>query len=144
MLNAGDALLLLPRTRQQPPPMHARPSVLPDDDGTDRELRSANQYHLRDLKRAHGNEMGIFCSHDSRELAALKLGGLNALRTLSQSSAPHRAGTRTCTTLVWQEKGADRSAPLVILDPVVETSGAGRLAELTVLLVADEAELGDA
>ncbi len=39
---------------------------------TDRGLRCANQERLRDLKRAHGGEVTIFCSHDEKELEAMQ------------------------------------------------------------------------
>lgn len=38
----------------------------------DRELRFANQERLRELKRDHGNEVTIFCSHDHKELEAMQ------------------------------------------------------------------------
>jgi glyoxylase-like metal-dependent hydrolase (beta-lactamase superfamily II) len=40
----------------------------------DRTQRLANQERLRDLKRAHGRELTIFCSHDMEELQALQSG----------------------------------------------------------------------
>ncbi len=33
----------------------------------DRQSRLGNQYRLRDLRRRHGGEVSIFCSHDVRE-----------------------------------------------------------------------------
>jgi glyoxylase-like metal-dependent hydrolase (beta-lactamase superfamily II) len=38
----------------------------------DRQARLANQGRLRDLKRAHGSEVTIFCSHDELELEAMQ------------------------------------------------------------------------
>ncbi|MFW2829382.1 MBL fold metallo-hydrolase [Sphingomonas sp. ID0503] len=38
----------------------------------DRVARFQNQYRLRDLKRAHGGEVTIFCSHDQLELEAMQ------------------------------------------------------------------------
>jgi len=38
----------------------------------DREQRFANQQRLRDLKRGHGREVTIFCSHDEKELEAMQ------------------------------------------------------------------------
>jgi glyoxylase-like metal-dependent hydrolase (beta-lactamase superfamily II) len=40
----------------------------------DRKQRLANQDRLRDLKRARGGELTIFCSHDMKELEALQSG----------------------------------------------------------------------
>ena len=40
----------------------------------DRELRFANQDRLRELKHSHGDEVTIFCSHDEKELEAMRLG----------------------------------------------------------------------
>jgi glyoxylase-like metal-dependent hydrolase (beta-lactamase superfamily II) len=39
---------------------------------TDRNQRFANQDRLRDLKRAHGSEITIFCSHDEKELERMQ------------------------------------------------------------------------
>ena len=39
---------------------------------TDRKLRFANQHRIRELKRAHGSEIAMFCSHDEKELEALQ------------------------------------------------------------------------
>ena len=39
----------------------------------DRQLRLGNQDRLRDLKRDHGSEVTIFCSHDERELEAMQI-----------------------------------------------------------------------
>jgi glyoxylase-like metal-dependent hydrolase (beta-lactamase superfamily II) len=36
----------------------------------DHDRRIANQHRLRDLKRSHGSEVNIFCSHDAKELMA--------------------------------------------------------------------------
>lgn len=38
----------------------------------DRKARRTNQERLRDLKRNHGGEVTIFCSHDELELRALQ------------------------------------------------------------------------
>ncbi|MFA9199744.1 MAG: hypothetical protein ACEQR8_00960 [Cypionkella sp.] len=58
---------------------------------TDRELRFANQERLRDLKRTHGGEVAVFCSHDARELSALQSGGLAGLRSLTRNLAADAA-----------------------------------------------------
>lgn len=41
----------------------------------DRRLRFANQERLRELKRDHGEEVTIFCSHDQKELEAMQARG---------------------------------------------------------------------
>ena len=42
----------------------------------DRDLRLQNQERLRQLKRAHGDEVTVFCSHDEKERVAMSgLGG---------------------------------------------------------------------
>jgi len=41
----------------------------------DREQRLGNQQRLRDLKRQHGGEVTIFCSHDQKELEAMQQRG---------------------------------------------------------------------
>ena len=41
---------------------------------TDRDQRFANQGRLRDLKRDHGRQITIFCSHDEKELEAMQRG----------------------------------------------------------------------
>jgi len=52
----------------------------------DRELRFANQARLRDLKRAHGRDITIFCSHDEKEL--------EAMQRISSSRPPERRPAR--------------------------------------------------
>jgi hypothetical protein len=37
----------------------------------DNEARLVNQTRLRELKRAHGREIRLFCAHDAKELEAL-------------------------------------------------------------------------
>jgi hypothetical protein len=39
---------------------------------TDRDQRFANQRRLRELKRDHGDEVTIFCSHDAIELGQMQ------------------------------------------------------------------------
>jgi hypothetical protein len=58
---------------------------------TDRPARRANQERLRALKRDHGGEITIFCSHDTQELAALQ----GEARGRSRFSAP--ASTRNAS-----------------------------------------------
>lgn len=48
---------------------------------TDRELRFQNQERLRELKRSHGSEVTIFCSHDAKELEAMQRGSRNTTPT---------------------------------------------------------------
>ena len=57
---------------------------------TDRTLRFANQERLRELKRGHGSEVTIFCSHDEKELEAMQGGH-------RPHAAPHsgKRGSRT-------------------------------------------------
>jgi hypothetical protein len=38
----------------------------------DGEARRGNQQRLLDLKRGHGSQIAIFCSHDAAELKALQ------------------------------------------------------------------------
>ena len=72
MLNAGDAYFyrreLDPDRRRCTPGLRFYQSMM----DTDRELRFANQERLRELKRDHGSEVTIFCSHDAKELEALQ------------------------------------------------------------------------
>ena len=50
---------------------------------TDRGQRFANQQRLRDLKRAHANEVTIFCSHDAVELENMQsLGSSTAVEPI--------------------------------------------------------------
>jgi glyoxylase-like metal-dependent hydrolase (beta-lactamase superfamily II) len=87
VLNAGDAYFYrreLDLDRRRCTPGLRFYQTMMD---TDRELRFANQDRLRELKRAHGGEVSIFCSHDARELSALQQGGIAGLRTLASGSA---------------------------------------------------------
>lgn len=87
VLNAGDAYFyrreLDPDRRRCTPGLRFYQAMM----DTDRELRFANQERLRGLKRAHGAEVAIFCSHHSRELAALQSAGLAGLRGLGRAMA---------------------------------------------------------
>ena len=72
VLNAGDAYFYrreLDSDRRRCTPGLRIYQRLMD---TDRELRFANQERLRDLKRDHGGEVTIFCSHDQKELEAMQ------------------------------------------------------------------------
>jgi glyoxylase-like metal-dependent hydrolase (beta-lactamase superfamily II) len=72
VLNAGDAYfyrreLDLDRHRCTPG-LRAYQTLME----VDREARLANQGRLRDLKRTHGSQVTIFCSHDELELEAMQ------------------------------------------------------------------------
>ncbi len=72
VLNAGDAYFYrreLDSDRRRCTPGLRLYQTMMD---TDRELRFANQERLRDLKRAHGGDVTIFCSHDEKELEAMQ------------------------------------------------------------------------
>jgi glyoxylase-like metal-dependent hydrolase (beta-lactamase superfamily II) len=74
VLNAGDAYFYrreLDSDRRRCTPGLRFYQRLMD---TDREQRFANQERLRVLKRDHGNEITIFCSHDEKELEAMQNG----------------------------------------------------------------------
>lgn len=90
VLNAGDAYFYrreLDLDRRRCTPGLRFYQTLMD---TDRELRFANQERLRELKRTHGGQVAVFCSHDARELAALQTGGLTGLRKLDASTSETR------------------------------------------------------
>lgn len=73
-LNAGDAYFYrreLDADRRRCTPGLRLYQTLMD---TDRSLRLHNQERLRQLKREHGAEITIFCSHDELELEALQRG----------------------------------------------------------------------
>ena len=87
VLNAGDAYFYrreLDLDRRRCTPGLRFYQTMMD---TDRELRFANQDRLRELKRGHGSEVSVFCSHDARELAALQRDGIAGLRTLGAGIA---------------------------------------------------------
>lgn len=72
ILNAGDAYVFRHEMNVDRP--HCTPGLgfyqrLME---TDRTARLANQDRLRALKREHGEELLIFCSHDAKELEALQ------------------------------------------------------------------------
>jgi glyoxylase-like metal-dependent hydrolase (beta-lactamase superfamily II) len=46
--------------------------------GSDRKARLANQERLRELARAHGDEVKLFCAHDPRELELAQAKAANA------------------------------------------------------------------
>jgi glyoxylase-like metal-dependent hydrolase (beta-lactamase superfamily II) len=74
VLNAGDAYFYrreLDADRRRCTPGLRFYQRLMD---TDREQRFANQERLRELKRDHGSEITIFCSHDEKELEAMQRG----------------------------------------------------------------------
>jgi glyoxylase-like metal-dependent hydrolase (beta-lactamase superfamily II) len=72
VLNAGDAYFYrreLDADRRRCTPGLRFYQRLMD---THRELRFANQERLRQLKRDHGGELTIFCSHDAKELDSMQ------------------------------------------------------------------------
>lgn len=74
VLNAGDAYFYrreLDADRRRCTPGLRLYQTMMD---TDRDLRFFNQERLRSLKRDHGGEVSIFCSHDAEELRALQQG----------------------------------------------------------------------
>lgn len=76
MLNAGDAYFYrreLDADRRRCTPGLRFYQTLME---VDRRARFANQDRLRDLKREHGGEITIFCSHDQKELEAMQGGHL--------------------------------------------------------------------
>lgn len=72
MLHAGDAYLHHGQMdlahRHMPPGLAVYQAIM----DSDRIARRANQSRLRVLKRDHGDEIAIFSSHDTQELAALQ------------------------------------------------------------------------
>jgi glyoxylase-like metal-dependent hydrolase (beta-lactamase superfamily II) len=75
VLNAGDAYFYrreLDADRRRCTPGLRFYQTMMD---TDRRRRIENQERLRDLKRARGSEVTIFCSHDVKELEALQQRG---------------------------------------------------------------------
>ena len=75
VLNAGDAYFYrreLDADRRRCTPGLRFYQTMMD---TDRELRFANQERLRELKRSHGREVTVFCSHDEKELEAMQQRG---------------------------------------------------------------------
>ena len=88
VLNAGDAYFYrreLDEDRRRCTPGLRFYQRLMD---TDRDQRFANQERLRDLKRAHGGQITIFCSHDEKELEAMQRG--EPLARQSGPAQPHR------------------------------------------------------
>jgi glyoxylase-like metal-dependent hydrolase (beta-lactamase superfamily II) len=89
ILNAGDAYFFREEMDADHP--HCTPglkfyqSLLEED----RQARLANQDRLRTLKREHGAELLIFCSHDLMELEALQsVGPIDASETRPRAWAP--------------------------------------------------------
>jgi glyoxylase-like metal-dependent hydrolase (beta-lactamase superfamily II) len=72
VLNAGDAYFyrreLDADRRRCTPGLRVYQRMM----DTHRELRFANQERLRQLKRDHGGDLTIFCSHDAKELDSLQ------------------------------------------------------------------------
>ena len=72
LLNAGDAYLYHGQMDPARPHCTIGLSIYQSIMDTDRPARRANQERLRELKRNHGAEITIFCSHDTLEFAALQ------------------------------------------------------------------------
>ena len=53
----------------------------------DRRARLDNQRRLRELRRRHGSEVRVFCSHEMREFDAAAAAGPNGLRALGAMAA---------------------------------------------------------
>jgi len=72
VLNAGDAYFF--RGEMDSVRHHCTPGLrfYQTMMEVDRELRLGNQHRLRELKRDHGREVTIFCSHDEKELEAMQ------------------------------------------------------------------------
>jgi glyoxylase-like metal-dependent hydrolase (beta-lactamase superfamily II) len=72
VLNAGDAYFY--RREMDLDRRHCTPGLrfYQTMMEVDREARFQNQDRLRELKRAHGGEVTIFCSHDEKELEAMQ------------------------------------------------------------------------
>lgn len=74
MLHCGDAYFNSGEMAEPPscPPMLRFFQNLTNSDG---EARKANQERLRELKRGHGDEVTLFCSHDPHELERAQAAG---------------------------------------------------------------------
>jgi len=72
VLNAGDAYFyrgeMRPGRRRCTPGLRFYQTMMEVDRGQ----RMTNQQRLRELKREHGGEVRIFCSHDQKELEAMQ------------------------------------------------------------------------
>src|SRR3954447_22099609 len=83
-LHAGDAYFyhgeMDPRGYHCTPMLRAYQKLME----VDRAVRLWNQQRLRDLTRAHGGEVTLFCAHDPSELAALA--AMPAVRTATASA----------------------------------------------------------
>ena len=75
VLNAGDAYFYRREMdtdrRRCTPGLRTYQTMMEVDRGQ----RLANQERLRELKREHGDEVTIFCSHDQKELEAMQRRG---------------------------------------------------------------------
>jgi glyoxylase-like metal-dependent hydrolase (beta-lactamase superfamily II) len=70
LLNAGDAYLHHRQMDAEYPTCTPGLAIYQHIMDTDRPARRNNQERLRDLKRNHGREIDIFCSHDTHEFEA--------------------------------------------------------------------------
>lgn len=73
LLHAGDAYLHHHQMDVARPSLPAGLAAYQHIMDSDRSARKANQKRLRELKASRGNEVRIFCSHDSQELRAFGL-----------------------------------------------------------------------
>jgi hypothetical protein len=55
----------------------------------DNQSRLANQTRLRELKRAHGREIRLFCAHDAKELEELSSARLEPAPIVIPQLAQH-------------------------------------------------------
>lgn len=72
LFNAGDAYLHRDQMHLKCPSCPPGLSIYQHIMDTDRPARRSNQERLRELKRARGAEIRIFCSHDTEEWTALQ------------------------------------------------------------------------
>ena len=75
LLNAGDAYFFRGEMDVRRP--HCTPALAGYQRlmEMDHAARMSNQHRLRELKRTHGGEVTIMCSHDPKELEAMQAGG---------------------------------------------------------------------
>jgi glyoxylase-like metal-dependent hydrolase (beta-lactamase superfamily II) len=72
LLHAGDSYLHHRQMDLAAPCCPAGLAIYERIMDTERDVRRQNQERLRDLKRAHGSDVRVFCSHDTCEFAALQ------------------------------------------------------------------------
>ena len=72
LLHAGDAYFFRGEIHENDPPCPAGLRLFQSLVEADHAQRTANQRRLRELERAHGSEVRIFCAHDPVELERLQ------------------------------------------------------------------------